>query len=250
MVKDVPMRRNATGGFTLVELLVVIGIIALLIALLMPALSAARSQAMTVRCCANLHDVGRAMQNYANDYGGRVPRGYYYFPFYQQGYILWGEALAGYVGHRIEVADTSPARDAVLAQEFRQIAVYQCPVFPNEEQALDYAVNSWIAGGGDDGACIPITKLGRTSDLVYLTEANSNRLPGQFAFHDVWDPTHLPVSANGTSQPTARVLADGRHRGRINLLYFDGHTATMHFRDLTPRDFDPKWGQTTSAATP
>ena len=38
-----------------------------------------------------------------------------------------------------------------MAEEFRQIAVYQCPVFPKEEQALDYVVNSWIAGGGDDG---------------------------------------------------------------------------------------------------
>src|SRR4051794_15454916 len=174
MAKGVPMRRLATRAFTLIELLVVIGIIALLIALLLPALSGARSQAMTVRCAANLHDIGHAMQNYANDYGGRVPRGYYYFPFYQQGYILWGEALSKYVGHPVEVADTSIARDAVLAQEFRQIAVYQCPVFPVEESALDYVSSSWVTGA-DDSPLLQITRVKRPSEIVYLTEANANR---------------------------------------------------------------------------
>ena len=242
--------RAAGRAFTLIELLVVIGIIALLIALLMPALSAARSQAMTTRCAANLHDLGSAVQHYANDYKGKIPRGYYYFPFYQQGYILWAEALSPYVGHPVVNPDTGPARDAPMAEEFRQIGVYQCPVFPKEEQALDYVVNSWIAGGGDDGACIQMTKLRRSSDLVYLTEANANRLTDQFAFHDVWDPTHLPVAADGTPQATARVMNDDRHRGRLNVLFLDGHTVAMHYRELKPQDFDPKWGQNPPPALP
>ena len=243
--------RRTSTAFTLVELLTVIAIIAILIALLMPALSAARSQAMTARCSANLHDIGRALHQYANDYKGKVPRGYYYFPYYQWGYILWAEALSGYVGRPVSVADMSPARDGVMAEEFRQIGVYQCPVFPNDEQALDYVVNSWIAGGGDDGASIRITKLRRSSELVYLTEANVNRYPEQFAFHDVWDPKHLPVADDGTPQrETARMLDDQRHRGRVNLLYFDGHVATAHYRDLKPKDFDPKWDNTPTAANP
>jgi prepilin-type processing-associated H-X9-DG protein/prepilin-type N-terminal cleavage/methylation domain-containing protein len=244
------LKRTAARAFTLIELLVVIGIIALLIALLMPALSAARSQAMTTRCAANLHDLGSAVQHYANDYKGVIPRGYYYFPWYQQGYILWAEALSTYVGHPVVNPDTGPARDGPMAQEFRQIGVYQCPVFPNEEQALDYVVNSWNTGDYNDSACIQMTKLRRASDLVYLTEANANRLTDQFPFHDVWDPTHLPVAADGTRQETARVMNDDRHRGRLNVLFLDGHTVTMHYRELKPKDFDPKWGQIPSPAAP
>src|SRR5688500_18070603 len=160
------MRRLTARGFTLVELLVVIGIIALLIALLMPALSGARSQAMTVRCAANLHDVGKAMQSYANDYKGKIPRGYYYFPYYQQGYILWAEALSKYVGHPVEVADTGPGRDRVMAEEFRKIPSYQCPVFPIEESAVDYVSNSWVTGG-DDSPMIKISRIKRSSEIVF-----------------------------------------------------------------------------------
>jgi prepilin-type processing-associated H-X9-DG protein/prepilin-type N-terminal cleavage/methylation domain-containing protein len=234
-------RRNWPAGFTLTELLAVIALIALLIALLMPALSAARSQAMTQRCAANLHGIGHALHQYAIDYKGKIPRGYYYFPYYQYGNILWAEALSGYVGHPVVVADTSPARDPVMAEEFRRIGVYQCPVFPREEQALDYVVNSWIAGGGDDGQSSLITKFRRTSELIYLTEANANRVPDQFAFHDVWDPEHLPAADDGALRRDARVMNDDRHRGRVNVLYFDGHVETKRFRDLKPKDFDPKW---------
>ncbi len=64
------MARSSNRGFTLVELLVVIGIIALLIAILMPALSSARAQAKSVASLSNLRQLGIGLTLYRNENRG------------------------------------------------------------------------------------------------------------------------------------------------------------------------------------
>jgi prepilin-type N-terminal cleavage/methylation domain-containing protein/prepilin-type processing-associated H-X9-DG protein len=70
--RSIPLRPRA---FTLVELLVVIGIIALLIAILLPSMSRAREQSRRVTCLSNLRSLGHGLYQYAADFRDRLPNG-------------------------------------------------------------------------------------------------------------------------------------------------------------------------------
>ncbi|MGD0461232.1 MAG: type II secretion system protein [Tepidisphaeraceae bacterium] len=101
-----PSQPTRKGAFTLVELLVVIGIIAVLIAILLPALTRARQQSMTVQCMSNMRQVGLAMLLYADQNDGWLfPNG-----------LGWSNSTV-YLGHPDDgsLLGTGPLGSLVLA---------------------------------------------------------------------------------------------------------------------------------------
>ena len=65
--------RSKRGGFTLIELMIVIAIIAILAAILVPNFIRARAQGQVTACKSNLKNIATALEMYSTDYGGRFP---------------------------------------------------------------------------------------------------------------------------------------------------------------------------------
>ena len=84
IIRDRTGRHTRSSGFTLVELLVVVTLIALLISILLPSLSAVRNRAKRTSCASNLRQIGLGIQSYLHDNNGHLP-----FASYMPSFSPW-----------------------------------------------------------------------------------------------------------------------------------------------------------------
>lgn len=131
---------RVTRGFSLVELLVVIGIITVLIAILVPTLSKAREAARRTSCASNLRQLGQAFKIYAQD-NGELPRGNYHNGLGAPAGVPEPKAFSGalcdnpfppptggtYATNNMGSNGTYPARNDVTAGLFLLIRVQKVP---------------------------------------------------------------------------------------------------------------------------
>src|SRR4051812_10966752 len=131
-------------AFTLVELLVVIGIIAVLIAILLPALTAAKAQANRLKCASNIRTLGQVAFQYAYDNKGWIPRNCDYNDPYSPS---WIDLLARNMKKQLPSPPAAmmytPGYDSTAAPFYGRIEWFQCPVFPADRQPVDFCINGW-----------------------------------------------------------------------------------------------------------
>ena len=234
-------------GFTLVELLVVIGIIAVLIAILLPALSRARIQANLTVCSANVRSIGQAMAIYVNDYKGWVPVNDYDA---KPKTAFWPLVYARYITG-MEQLDETQAKDKPSVVDFlaRQ-PLYHCPALPPDGRALHYTVQHFKLDKEEFGdprtTFFKVSQLPESASYVaYLVEVSASRMNADdIGFFDLHHLSHLMFNVDGSANGGARMIHanDRRHLGRTPILFFDGHVDVRnHTPDEIPaRMFHPR----------
>jgi prepilin-type processing-associated H-X9-DG protein/prepilin-type N-terminal cleavage/methylation domain-containing protein len=240
--------RRSRGAFTLVELLVVIGIIALLVAILLPAMNRARESARATQCMSNLKQINMAMLMFANSNQGYLPQigtagtGAEAIDITGAGappvnvMIRWFGGLAG-------TPQQFYAPGSMLAPYWGTADIGGCPTFEVDDMLrpqygpVDYAYNSlyarhkdWTAGGTRrSGFGVKVSRIRDASSkaLVWDAARLENGLPDR-------TPWGYPTTGNVTFNPPAAPKTDpnfhGRHNRRGNVGFVDGHAESLEPR--------------------
>ncbi len=224
-------------AFTLIELLVVIAIIALLMAILVPALTKARKHAQAAVCKNNLRQVGLAAHFYAEAWNWYIPRGT------GTENDAWFQLFMPYLSKRPENED------------YTNVKIYRCPSYPDKEQTVCFVNNGWEFDDLNDkvGHAIDeptsIFGLKKLDSTIYLADNEDGEWrdiitkydekdPGGWHTLDVWSVNHLPTNVSpGQSASNGRRVARYRHaKGQqkpgCNYLFLDWHVDWMAADDM------------------
>jgi prepilin-type processing-associated H-X9-DG protein/prepilin-type N-terminal cleavage/methylation domain-containing protein len=233
-------------GFTLVELLVVIGIIALLISMLLPALRKARLSAQTVTCASNLRQIGIALKMYSADWKDvLIPLDHPIrpAPFPLSPITFWPWDLNKYF--KLMEVDASNVNAVSLLSE-GNVRLFHCPTQKDEflfrGSGVQYGMNIFncsLVQGRTYVNLYKWTKMPRKSDLIYIVDSmdasggrddarlsyptsfRDNIYPGYFIYSRAWGlPFDLPAS--------------DRHSNGSNILFFDNSVRHMPMDDFFP----------------